>query len=159
MDKTRIIQQGELAKFKVEIANFDMEANDFRVELIYSYRQTTITITKDEMLENGGSYYIEFPTTDMVGLVTARCVWMVPDTDAPGAEREKDDRQHLCFVVTTPCPQFLSCPACTEEHPVTYTRTDQSDISEKYQRLADKYDRPLLTSDDLYIFVLKPLNN
>ena len=49
MDKTRIIQQGELAKFKVEIANFDMEANDFHVELIYSYRQTVITITKEEL--------------------------------------------------------------------------------------------------------------
>ena len=34
MDKTRIIQQGEEVKFQVQIADFDMEENDFRVELV-----------------------------------------------------------------------------------------------------------------------------
>ena len=158
MDKTRIIQQGEVVKFQVQIADFDMEANNFRVELIYGYRRTTVTIEKDQMIENGGQYYIVFDTEDMVGRVTARCVWLVPDTDVQGSEREKTDEQFLCFVVTTPCPQFLTCPACTDEHSVTYTRTEQSDIAEKYQRLADRYDRPLLTSDGDYIFVVKPQN-
>jgi hypothetical protein len=158
MDKTRIIQQGEEAKFQVQIKDFDMEANDFSVELIYGYRRTTVTIEKAQMLENGGLYYIIFDTDGMVGRVTARCTWHVPDTDAPDGYREKTDEQYLCFVVTTPCPQFLTCPACTDEHLVTYTRTEQSDISEKYQRLADCYDRPLLTVDDEYIFVLKPNN-
>ena len=158
MDKTRIIQRGEFAKFQVQIVNFDMEANDFHVELVYGYRRTTVTIEKAQMLENGGLYYIIFDTADMVGRITARCTWFVPDTDAPDGYREKADEQFLCFVVTTPCPQFLTCPACAEEHQVTYTRTDQSDIADKYQRLADKYDRPLLTVDDEYIFVLKPNN-
>ena len=158
MDNTRIIQQGEVVKFQVQIADFDMEENDFRVELIYGYRRTTVTIEKDQMIENGGQYYIVFDTEDMVGRVTARCVWLVPDTDVQGSEREKTDEQFLCFVVTTPCPQFLTCPACTDEHSVTYTRTEQSDIAEKYQRLADRYDRPLLTSDGDYIFVVKPQN-
>lgn len=158
MDKTRIIQQGEVVKFHVQIADFDMEANNFRVELIYGYRRTTVTIEKEQMLENGGQYYIVFDTEGMVGRVTARCVWMVPDTDVQGSEREKTDEQFLCFVVTTPCPQFLTCPACTEDHPVTYTRTEQSDIAEKYQRLADRYDRPLVTTDGDYIFVVKPQN-
>ena len=158
MDKTRIIQQGEEAKFQVQIADFDMEANDFRVELIYGYRRTTVTIEKAQMLENGGLYFIIFDTDGMVGRVTARCTWLVPDTDAPDGYREKTDEHFLCFVVTTPCPQFLTCPACTDEHKVTYTRTEQSDISDKYQRLADIYDRPLLTVDNEYIFVLKPNN-
>ena len=158
MDKTKIIQQGEVAKFQVQIANFDMEANNFRVELIYGYRRTTVTIEKAQMLENGGLYFIIFDTDGMVGRVTARCTWQVPDTDAPDGYREKTDEQFLCFVITTPCPQFLTCPACTEEHPVTYTRTDQSDIAEKYQRLADKYDRPLVTADGETLFVLKPQN-
>ena len=158
MDNTRIIQQGEVVKFQVQIADFDMETNNFRVELIYGYRRTTVTIEKDQMIENGGQYYIVFDTEDMVGRVTARCVWLVPDTDVQGSEREKTDEQFLCFVVTTPCPQFLTCPACTDEHPVTYTRTEQSDIAEKYQRLADRYDRPLVTSDGDYIFVVKPQN-
>ena len=30
------------------------------------------------------------------------------------------------------------------------------ECADKYQRLADKYDRPLLTVDNEYIFVLKP---
>ena len=158
MDNTRIIQQGEVVKFQVQIADFDMEANNFRVELVYGYRRTTVTIEKEQMLENGGQYYIVFDTEDMVGRVTACCVWMVPDTDVQGSEREKTDEQFLCFVVTTPCPQFLTCPACTEEHPVTFTRTEQSDIAEKYQRLADRYDRPLVTADGDYIFVVKPQN-
>lgn len=158
MDKTRIIQQGEVAKFQVQIKDFDMEANDFRVELIYGYRRTTVTIEKSQMLENGGTYYFTFDTANMVGRVTARCTWLVPDTDTPDGYRVKTDEQYLCFVVTTPCPQFLTCPACTEEHQVTYTRTDQSDIADKYQRLADRYDRPLLTVDDEYIFVMKPNN-
>lgn len=156
MDKTRIIQQGETAKFQVQITNFNMEANDFRVELIFGYRRKKVTIEKNQMLENGGTYYFTIDTTNMVGRVTARCVWFVPDGDLSGGLREKDDEQYLCFVVTTPCPQFLTCPACTEERPVTYTRTEQSDIAEKYQRLADRYDRPLLTVDDEYIFVTKP---
>ena len=158
MDKTRIIQQGEVAKFQVQIKNFDMEANDFRVELIYGMRQQVVTIDKSQMLENGGTYYFTIDTANMVGRVTARCVWFVPDGDLSGGLREKDDEQYLCFVVTTPCPQFLTCPACTEEHPVTYIRIEQSDIAEKYRRLADCYDRPLLTVDNEYIFVLKPNN-
>lgn len=158
MDKTRIIQQGEVVKFQVQIADFDMEANNFRVELIYGYRRHTVTIEKEQMLENGGQYYIVFDTDDMVGRVTARCVWLVPDTDVQGSEREKTDEQFLCFVVTTPCPQFLTCPSCTDDHPVTYTRTEQSDIADKYQRLADRYDRPLVTADGDYIFVVKPQN-
>lgn len=158
MDKTRIIQQGEVVKFQVQIADFDMEANNFRVELIYGYRRTTVTIEKGQMLDNGGQYYIVFDTEDMVGRVTARCVWFVPDTDVQGSEREKTDEQFLCFVVTTPCPQFLTCPSCTDDHPVTYTRTEQSDIADKYQRLADRYDRPLVTADGDYIFVVKPQN-
>lgn len=158
MDNTRIIQQGEVVKFQVQIADFDMEADNFRVELVYGYRRTTVTIEKEQMLENGGQYYIVFDTEDMVGRVTARCVWLVPDTDVQGSEREKTDEQFLCFVVTTPCPQFLTCPACTDDHPVTYTRTEQSDIAEKYQRLADRYDRPLVTVDGDFIFVVKPQN-
>ena len=159
MDKKRIIQQGEVAKFQVQIQDFDMEANDFRVELIYGMRQKVVTINKSQMLENGGQYFIIFDTSKMVARVTARCVWLVPDTDVEGGLREKTDEQYLCFVVATPCPQFICCPDCSAEHPVTYTRTDQSDIADKYQRLADKYDRPLVTADGETLFVLKPQND
>ena len=121
MDKTRIIQQGEVAKFQVQIANFNMEANDFRVELIYGYRRHKMTIEKNQMLENGGTYYLTIDTANMVGRVTARCTWRVPDADCPDGYREETDEQYLCFVATTPCPQFIACPACTQDGRVTYT--------------------------------------
>lgn len=155
MDKTRIIQRGEVVKFQVQIADFNMEVSDFRVELIYGYRRTTVTIEKQQMLEIGGLYYIIFDTDDMIGRVTARCVWMVPDGDITVGVREKVDEQYLCFVVATPCPQFLTCPACITEHPVTYTRIEESNISQKYQRLADVNGNPILTSDGEYLFVTK----
>ena len=50
MDKTRILQQGEEAKFQIAIKDFDMEANDFQVTLIYGYRRTTQLITKGQMV-------------------------------------------------------------------------------------------------------------
>ena len=64
MDKTRIIQQGEVAKFQVQIKDFDMESNDFRVELIFGYRRHKVTIEKTQMLENGGTYYFTIDTAN-----------------------------------------------------------------------------------------------
>lgn len=156
MDATKIIQQGEEAKFRIEIADFDMQANDFTLELIYGYRRTVMEISKSAMFSDGdGRWYFVFDTDDMVGRVTARCTWMVPDTDASGEIREKIDEQYLCFVVQTPTPQFISCPALTEQHDVTYTRTEESSIAEMYYRLTDFYGHPLVTAEDEYICVLK----
>ena len=168
MDKTRIIQQGEEVKFQVQIKDFDMEANDFRVELVYGYRRTTVTIEKVQMLENSGLFYIIFDTDDIVGRVTARCTWFIPDTDAPDSYREKVDEQFLCFVVTTPCPQFITCPKCSSVgHDVRYELTDEPDIAAKYLRLCvtetvipehgDPYPiyRPLVTRNDEYLYVLR----
>lgn len=154
MDATRIIQQGETAKFKVAIADFDMDANNFKVELIYGYRRTVVEIPKSKMLVNGSDYYFVFDTDGMVGRVKARCTWYVPDSDVSG-DRERVDEQFLCFIVTTPCPQFFTCPACAISTTVTYTRTNQSDIADEYERLCDYYGRPIKTRDDEYIYVHK----
>ena len=161
MDKTRILQQGEEAKFQIEIKDFDMESNDFQVTLIYGYRRTTQLITKGQMVHAAdGKWYFTFNTDGMVGRVSIECLWQVPDTDYADGYRQETDEQYLCFVASTPCPQFVSCPACsTSDLPVTYTRTEQSSIADLYAYLgcAD-YDR-ILTCDDEVILVLKEIEN
>ena len=156
MDKTRIIQQGEEVKFYIEIADFDMDERDFRVELIYGYRRHVMTIEKSQMQKSTRDrWYFVFDTEDMMGKVTARCVWSVYDEDFPENSREEVDEQYLCFVATTPCPQMIPCPACTQEHPVTYERTTESSIAELYKYLCDNYGHKIVSSDDNYILVLK----
>lgn len=159
MDKTRILQQGEEAKFQVAIKDFDMEANTFAVTLIYGYRRVKVEIEKSQMFQDGaGNWYFVFNTDNMVGRITALCTWRVPDADCSDGYREESDEQYLCFVATTPCPQFLVCPACTQDGRVTYTRTEESDIAGMYAYLAcADYDR-ILTCDDEVILVLKDNN-
>ncbi len=160
MDKTRILMQGEEAKFHVAIKDFDMDANSFAVTLIYGYRRVKMEITKAQMFQDGGgNWYFVFDTDGMVGRVTARCTWRVPDADCPDGYREESDEQYLCFVATTPCPQFIACPACTQDGRVTYTRTEESDVAGLYAYLAcADYDR-ILTCDNEVILVLKEQTN
>ncbi len=156
MDATRIIQQGEEAKFKIAIADFDMSEGDFKLELIYGYRRTVVEIDKTQMFaDTNGNWYFVFDTDAMVGRVTARCTWYIVDTDASEEKREMVNEQYLCFIVSNPCPQFLTCPACAADTEVTYTRTEESSIAELYYRLCDFYGNPITTCDDEYICVLK----
>ena len=161
MDKTRILQQGEEAKFKIEIKDFDMSDGEFKVVLVWGYRRHKMEILKSQMVNGSdGKWYFTFDTTDMVGRVNVECTWQVNDTDFPDGYREERNEQYLCFVVTTPCPKF-SCPSCdyTNNQVVTYTRTEQSSIADLYAYLgcAD-YDR-ILTCDDEVILVLKEIEN
>ena len=159
MDKTRILQQGEEAKFQIAINDFDMEANDFQVTLIWGYRRTTMLITKSQMVHSAdGKWYFTFDTDGMVGRVSIECLWQVPDTDYADGYRQETDEQYLCFVAAVPCTQFISCPQCgANDHPVTYTRTEQSSIADEYTYLAcADYDR-IITCDDEIILVRKEI--
>jgi len=160
MDKTRIIQQGEIVKFSVDIKDFDMMDEEFTLELIYGYRRHVMEIPKSKMIPGfDDKWYFTIDTADMAGRVTARMKWYVPDDDIVGGLREKVDEQYLCVVVTAPCPQFLTCPACTEDHDVTYERTEQSDVADDYQVLCDSQKHKFITTDDEYILVLRqPIN-
>ena len=162
MDKTRILQQGEEAKFQIVIKDFDMDANDFKVELVYGYRRTTVEIDKSQMVHSvDGKYFFTFDTDGMAGRVTAICTWQVPDTDYQDGYRQETDEQYLCFVTSVPCPQFISCPQCgaSDSLPVVYTRTEQSSIADEYTYLAcADYDR-ILTCDNEVILVLKEQTN
>lgn len=161
MDKTRILQRGEEAKFYIGIEGFDMDGRDFRVELIYGYRRHVMTIEKAQMKKSTRDrWYFVFGTEDMVGKVAARCVWSVYDEDFPNNSREEVDEQYLCFVATTPCPQMIPCPACTIDRTVTYERTTESTLAELYKYLCDKDGNRIVSSDDCHILVLKePINN
>lgn len=153
MEQLKIIQKGEISKYKVDIDDFNMTLNDFKVELIYGYRRTVIEIDKKQMFANNG-FFFSFETQDIIGPVIARCTWYIPDTDEEDGLREKVDEQLLCFIASTPCPQFVVCPACESEGRVTYTRTDESNIG-IYELLTVSEGSALRTSDDLYLYVLK----
>ena len=166
MDTKDIIVQGTLAKYLMVFATDGPESDggqddgqpgpeimDFRLELSWGYRQETKVIHKNEMLEANGGYLFELDTSEIVGKVKAKCVMIVHDSDITTGERTIADDQWLCFVAPTPCPKVITCPKCEGDHPVSYTRIDDSDFGEKYLRLVDVYDRPLMTVDDEYIYV------
>ena len=76
-------------------------------------------------------------------------------------------KQIICFVVTTPCPTLLSCPACSgQSHDIRFERTEEPDITAQYLRLCvteivtpesggEPYPvyRPLVSRNDEYFYV------
>lgn len=173
MSENDIIQQGEKVKYIVTSRNpnFNIEDDDFRVELIYGMMGKKLVIQKSEMMYGtGGEYIMQFSTSGMVGKVVARTVFFVHDADInPDGEREEVDEQVICFVVSTPCPVLLNCPKCSSEgHDIHFERTEEPDIAAMYLRLCvtetvtpesggEPYPiyRPLITRNDEYIYVLR----
>ena len=154
---SNVIQQGEVVKFIMDITreDFSMATGNFQVELSWGLLGQKKLISKADMLEATTGWIFSFDTSDVVGPVVAKATWYYDDADVPGAVRPETDEQLLCKVVSVPCPRFMTCPACSDDHDVTYTRTEESDIAAAYMRLVDVYDRPILTDDGEYIFVLR----
>lgn len=153
MAEITILRRGTEAKCYVDIKNVTMEDIDFKVELIYGYRRTTIEIEKSKMSQDThGKWFFVFNTAGIIGLLTARCMWYLKDTDCPDGERSKVDEQPLCFVADATCTKLFSCPCQSENQPVTYTFTDDSDIASEFVRLCDCDGHPLAASDDLYLY-------
>ena len=173
MDAKNIIQQGETLKYIItsQNPNFNIEENDFYVELVYGMRGHKLVIRKEDMLYGtGGEYLMQFSTKGMIGKITARTVYYIHDVDIdPDDEREEVDEQVIAFVVTTPCPTFINCPKCSgETHDIRFERTEEPDIAALYMRLCvtemvtpesggEPYPiyRPLITRNDEYIYVLR----
>lgn len=173
MSENDIIQQGKKVKYIVTSRNhnFNIEEDDFRVELIYGMMGKKLVIQKSDMMYGtDGEYIMQFSTSGMVGKVVARTVYYVHDTDIdPDGEREEVDEQIICFVVSTPCPVLLNCPKCSsEDHDIHFERTEEPDIAAMYLRLCvteivtpesggEPYPiyRPLITRNDEYIYVLR----
>ena len=153
MAEITILRRGTEAKCYVDIKNVTMEDIDFKVELIYGYRRTTILIEKAQMSQDTqGKWFIVFNTEGIIGLLTARCTWYLTDTDCPDGKRTKVDEQPLCFVADAPCTKLFACPCAKSDSVVTYTFTDDSDIASEYVRLCDCDGHPLATTDDLYLY-------
>ena len=172
MADINIIQQGSKVKYIVTSQNhtFDMEACDFRVEILYGRMGKKVIIPKSEFLYGtGGEFVMQVDTTEMVGRLVARMVWQQHDTDSdPYNERQHVDEQIIGFVVSTPNPQLLVCPKVDSDgHYVRYELTDEPDIAAMYLRLVatetvipehgESYTiyRPLITRNDEYIYVLR----
>lgn len=156
MDASRIIPQGELAKFKIDIKdkNFDIDFDDFTILLTYGMMGESLEIKKSDCIIAAEGYYFSFDTSKMMGKVTAVCAYDVGDSDT-GGERRRVDMQMLCFVSPVPCPRFLACPACAaEEHQVEYTRITESDVTASYELLCDCYGTVFVTRDLMNIYVL-----
>lgn len=153
MDAKNIIQKGERAKYIVQSnrADFDFGVNDFRLEIIYGSRGQKITIEKKDFQFLNDYWVFSFQTSNIVGKVMARLVMQIGD-------RQEVDEQYIGIVVETPCPQFFRCPKCESVgHDVTYIRTEESDIAEKYAVLCDCNGVPIVTVDDEYICVLREI--
>lgn len=163
MDCTNILMQGDEAKYAMRIDHdrFSMESDDFQVELMYGLMGKSKLIKKSDMTFTiDGYYYFIFETDDMVGRVTARCTYWVPDIDCPDGLRTEVDEQLLCFVCTDPLPRFACVPAPSGcEHKVTYERSDESGVASNYQYLASVEGDRFITKDTEYILVLKSLLN
>lgn len=156
MDASRIIPQGELAKFKIDIKdkNFDIDFDDFTILLTYGMMGESLEIKKSDCIIAAEGCYFSFDTSKMIGKVTAVCAYDVGDSDTGGVRR-RVDMQMLGFVSPVPCPRFLACPACAaEEHLVEYTRITESDVTASYELLCDCYGNVFVTRDLMNIYVL-----
>lgn len=156
MDATKIIPQGELAKFRMNIkdTNFDAEFDDFTILLNYGMMGESVEIKKSDCIIAAEGNFFSFDTSKMIGKVTAVCTYDIGDSDTGGVRR-RVDIQMLCFVSPVPCPRFLACPACgDEEHLVEYTRIADSNATDKYELLCDRDGNVFVSRDKMKIYVL-----
>ena len=155
MTTNDILQQGELAKYQMAITrqDFNMSTGNFKVDLYGGMDGWHKTIEKSDMLESTGGFIFSFDTSEVLGNITAVTTWYYDDSDVQGSVRAETDNQTICAVVVMPTNCVIIPPA--GNHDVTFTRLETSDIAEKYERLVDIYDRPILTVDGEYIYVLR----
>lgn len=159
MDKDRIIQQGDTAKFQVIIRHedFDQQTDPFRVVVHGGIPDTPVTIDRADMLhDEDGNFFMLVPTAGLVGPLKAYCHYYVTDSDMGSGQREEIDIQMLAFVTDTPCPHIPCCGQCAEDDAhVTYKRVWRSDTRSLYLnvRTADK--QPVVDADGKQIRVRK----
>jgi hypothetical protein len=92
MDKKWLVNRGDIAKFQIGIthADFDQQADDFKVVLSWGMVKQTMTIDhKDIIHDEDGNFFIVFDSSDMLGLVKAACCYYIPDSDVEGGTREE----------------------------------------------------------------------
>ena len=159
MDTKKIVQQGEEKKVQITITRtgFVMNDDDFKVKLSWGLMGQSMTITKDQMFSNDSDeWFFVFDSSPMIGPITAECTYYVPDSDYPDGLRTEVNRQFLCFVVTSPLPKLICCPALpVSTGTVSYEFTDESDVAQLYAYLLDSQGRNLVTAENERLMVLK----
>ena len=160
MDKDRIIQQGDTAKFQVIIRHedFDQQTDPFRVVVHNGIPDAPLTIDRADMLhDEDGNFFILVPTAGMVGPLKVECHYTVPDSDMGSGVREEVDIQFLAFVTDHPCPRLASCCGCAAEQDahVRYTRIWRNDANSLYATLLTSDGEPIVTTDAQKVKVRK----
>ena len=141
MDAKFIIQEGDVAKYELEIKHedFDMMQDDFEVTLSWGCLGQSVTVKKADMpCDEDGHWFLLFDSSEAIGRVLAICRYWVPDSDMSDGVRKEVDRQYIGFVTANPCPQFAcecECPSHEDKPHVTYTRVYRSDVNTLYLNL------------------------
>lgn len=130
MDVRNIIQQGDVGKYYVDIKDegVNQDAYDFNITLSWGLLGQTLVIPKSEMLKaSNGRWFFTFDSTDMTGVVTAKCEYQVLDNDFSddyGARtegfRSEVSIDYLCFVTTTPNIRNCKLPNVLTNSSVIY---------------------------------------
>lgn len=161
MNKDKIIQKGDVAKYQIEIAHedFDQLFNDFCVILHFGMDCGTRHISKKQMFhDEEGNWFFTFNTKDLpLGPVKAETRYWVPDSDMDGGLREEAEWTWIGFITDNPCPRFASHfrDACVPDH-VTFRRTYRSDANTLYQDLLDVDNEYMKDSEEMQLKVRKP---
>lgn len=159
MNNDRIIQQGDIAKFKIVIQHedFDQERDDYRVELQFGMLGGMVTVAKDGMVhDEEGNTFLMFDTSAMTGWVKAYCIYYVPDTDFPSGIRREIDIQYLCFVANSDNARLC----CGDKQIVTvghvvYERVYRGDVNTLFLNLRDCDQEQLVDADGKHLRVRK----
>lgn len=157
MNVNDIIQQGTMAKYAVSISydGFDADTDDFAVTLLWGMRGSKLTISKSDMRDiKDGRWLMAFDTTEMTGPVTAIMMAQIPDSDISGDLLQEVDRQVISFVVSTPNPRLLTCPAESTEQAVTYERITEPGVADNYRYLRDSNQNRIRTANGDFILVV-----
>lgn len=165
MDAKFIIQEGDVAKYKmlIEHEDFDMMQDEFEVMLSWGMLGQSLTVKKSQMpCDEEGHWFLLFDSSDVIGKVLATCRYWVQDSDMSDGVREEIDRQYIGFVASNPCPQFAcecECPSHEDKPHVTYTRVYRSDVNTLYLNLRTTEEngehRPILDSGGKQLRVRK----
>lgn len=156
-----IVPQGEEAKFYVridDVEHFNQVRDDFKVTLRYGMQGGSVCFRKKDMGSDDDGFFFTVNTQKMTGRVVAECECFITDHDVPFDQRVEKDVQILMFVAATHCPRLLICPACTEEHKVTYERTFETSIDFDYYYLVDCEMNNLTTTeeDESHLLLIVP---
>ena len=161
MDAKKIVYKGDTAKWQVTIhhTDFDQQRDDYRVELRWGMFGKSMVIRKSDMFtDEEGHVFMMFDSSNMIGWVTARCFYDVPDTDMKSGIRREVDIKKLCFVTDSPCPHFAcDCESVYEdgqEH-VTYDRVFRGDANTLFLNLRTVDQEPIMDSEGKQLRVRK----